>query len=303
METPGLVVVGSMALDDIRTPFGEVKKTLGGAATYAGIAASIFTKVGVIAVVGKDFPEEHIRFLNGKGIDTRGVKFAEGRTFRWSAYYEYDMAQAHTLKTELNVFSGFSPEVPDGFSGAGHVFLANIDPKLQMHVLGQMRDARFTALDTMNFWIGRSRQRLTEAIGKVDAVFINDAELRQLCGTHSLVKAAKHVLRMGPEFVVVKKGEHGALLFSAEGAFSAPAFPLEDVIDPTGAGDSFAGAAMGWLAKSGGADEKQVRKAVIYGTAVASFNAEHFGAGKLRGLTIEEVEERVRRLAELSRFE
>ncbi|VVC71844.1 putative sugar kinase [uncultured archaeon] len=298
-----LVIVGSMALDDIKTPFGEARDALGGTATYAGIAASLFSDVSLIAVVGADFPREHITFLNKRGIDTRGVKIAPGKTFRWSGVYEYDMAQAHTLKTELNVYVDFFPEIPDGLASSEYVFLANIDPKLQIHVMSKIGGAKFSALDTMNLWIGGSREKLVEAIGKVDAVFINDAEVRQLCKTHNLVKGAKTILGMGPEFVVVKKGEHGALLFSREGVFSAPAFPLEDVVDPTGAGDSFAGGAMGWVTRTGDVSEKNLRKAVIYGSAVASFNAEHFGAGKLKEISLHEVEERVERLCALSRLD
>jgi len=301
--TPRLVVVGSMALDDIRTPFGEVKGALGGAATYASVAASFFTSVGIVAVVGEDFPREHIRFLRRRGIDTGGVKFAKGKTFRWSGLYEYDMNQAHTLKTELNVFSKFSPEIPEEFRGAEFVLLGNIDPEIQMAALRQAKGAKFSALDTMDFWIAGKRKKLVKAMGEVDAVFINDAEARQLCRTHNLVKAARGIMRMGPKFVVIKKGEHGALLFSDGDCFVAPAFPLEDVIDPTGAGDSFAGAVMGWLAKTGDTGERNMRKAVMYGSAIASYDAEHFGLNKLKTLTMKDVEDRIRRFRELTKFE
>ena len=303
MAGPKLVIVGSMALDDIKTPFGEVKGALGGAATYASVAASLFTDVGVVAVVGEDFPKEHVEFLKKRGIDTGGVKFAKGKTFRWSGLYEFDMNQAHTLKTELNVFAEFSPEIPAGFNDADFLFLANIDPEIQASALKQMGDVKFSALDTMNFWIAGKREKLVKAIGSVDAVFINDAEARQLCKTHNLVKAAKEIIKMGPDYAVIKKGEHGALLFSKEGCFCAPAFPLEDVIDPTGAGDSFAGAAMGWLARTGSTDERNVRKAIMYGSAVASYNAEHFGLNKLKTLTVKDVEGRVRRFKELTCFD
>lgn len=303
MAEPRLVIVGSIALDDIRTPFGEVKGALGGAATYAGVAASLFTEVGIVAVVGKDFPKEYIEFLEKRGVDVRGVKVADGKTFRWSGLYEYDMNQAHTLKTELNVFAHFNPEIPDGFDHARFVLLGNIDPEIQLSVLEQMDNPEFSALDTMNFWITGKREKLVKAIGEVDAVFINDAEARQLCKTHNLVKAAKEIMRMGPEYVVIKKGEHGALLFSDGSCFSAPAFPLEDVVDPTGAGDSFAGAVMGWVAKSGDTGERNMRKAVMYGSAVASYNAEHFGLNKLKTLTMKDVEERMRGFRELTRFE
>ena len=303
MAVPRLVIVGSMALDDIRTPFGEVKGALGGAATYAGVAASLFTDVGLVAVVGKDFPQEHIEFLKKRGIDTSGVKVADGKTFRWSGLYEYDMNQAHTLKTELNVFASFNPKVPEDFAGAEFLFLANIDPEVQLSALKQMNGAKFIALDTMNFWITGKRDKLVKAIGEVDAVFINDAEARQLCKTHNLVKAAKEIRKMGPEYVIIKKGEHGALLFSDGKCFAAPGFPLEDVIDPTGAGDSFAGAVMGWLAKTGDVGERNMRKAVVYGSAVASYDAEHFGMNKLKALTVKDVEARIRGFKEIMSFD
>jgi ribokinase len=212
------------------------------------------------------------------------------------------MAQARTLKTELNVLAKFAPSVPEALKRARYCLLANSDPALQLEVLSQMERPAFTALDTMNFWISGSRKKLEEAISSVDAVFINDAEARQLCGTPSVVKAARKIMGMGPDFVIVKKGEHGALLFSDGKVFSAPAFPLEDVVDPTGAGDSFAGAAMGLIAKTGDSSEKNFRKAIIYGSAVASYNAEHFGVSKLKSLSLKEVEARVRSLLEISAF-
>jgi len=301
---PDLVIVGSMAFDSIKTPFGKVEKTLGGAATYASIAASLFAKPGVVSVVGKDFPEEHLEFMRNRGILTDGIEIADGKTFHWAGAYEYDMNEAHTLKTDLNVLENFSPNVPESFRDAKFVFLGNTDPRVQLSVIEQMDiENCFAALDTMNLWIRISKDTLTAAIKKVNAVFMNDAEIRMYTGTPNIVKAAKEVLKLGPEFVIVKKGEHGSLLFSEDDVFATPAYPLENVVDPTGAGDSFEGSTMGWIAKTNDTRESNLRKAMIFGTAVASFNAEQLGMSKLIEITREDVDERVELMRRITRFD
>ncbi len=286
-----LAIVGSVALDTVKTPFGEKKEVLGGAATYASYAASFFTKPGIVAVVGEDFPQEHLELLKKRGADLSGVK-KQGKTFRWSGSYEYDMNEAKTLKTELNSFESFKPELPESYKDAKYVFLANINPELQMSVLEQVRTPELVMLDTMNLWIEKKKKQLTEVIRKVDVLLLNDSEARQLFGTPSLVKAASAALKLGPKQVIIKKGEHGALLFTDSTHFSAPSYPLEVIKDPTGCGDSFAGAMVGYLAKTGDNSEKNIRKAIIYGSVIASFNAEDFSLERMKRLTKAEIEKR-----------
>jgi len=301
---PELVIVGSMALDDIKTPFGEVKGALGGAATYASVAASLFAKTGVVAVVGKDFPEQHLQFLKERKVDLSGVKVAEGKTFRWSGYYEYDMNHAHTLDTQLNAFAEFKPELTPEFKKTGYLFLANIDPELQLSVLEQAENPRLVGLDTMNYWIENKKKQLREVISKVDVLFLNEGEARQYCNTPNLVKAARMLQEEGPRTVVIKKGEHGALLFNHEDYFAAPGYPLEKVVDPTGAGDSFAGGFMGYAAMDGvGLEKMDVRRAVMYGSAAASYDAEHFGLNKLREITRNDIDERFKRFRDMTFFD
>ncbi len=297
-----LVVVGSIALDSVKTPFGDVKDILGGAATYSSVAASIFCKPGLVGVVGKDFPDEHLKFLRARNIETCGLSVADGKTFRWSGYYEFDMNQAHTTDTQLNVFSSFKPKIPDAYLGAKYLFLANIDPVLQMDVLRQFKDLELVALDTMNFWIETKKKELLEIISKVDVLLINDAEARQLMDTPNLVRAARMLLKRGPSAVVIKKGEHGALLFTDGVCFFAPAYPLEDLKDPTGAGDSFAGGLMGYLASSGDVSFENMKRAVIYGSAVASFNAEDFSLDRLREIGMKDVSGRYKEFEKLVEF-
>ncbi|MBI2550468.1 sugar kinase [Candidatus Woesearchaeota archaeon] len=291
-----LVIVGSVALDTVKTPFGQVKDALGGAATYASYSASFFTKpaiTGIVGIVGKDFPNQHLQLLQQRSISTEGVKVDnKGKTFRWEGYYEYDMNEAKTVKTELGVFADFKPQLPGSYEDAEYVFLANIDPELQMEVLRQVRKPKLTLLDTMNYWINNKRSQLLEVIKNVDVLLLNDGEARQLFETPSLVKAAAAALKLGPRFIIIKKGEHGALLFSEGSHFSAPGYPLENIRDPTGCGDSFAGALIGYLAKNGTSNEKDIRKAIIYGSVVASFNAEDFSLERLRRLTYAEIEKR-----------
>ncbi|MFH1432236.1 MAG: PfkB family carbohydrate kinase [archaeon] len=297
-----LVVVGSIALDSVKTPFGDVKDILGGAATYSSVAASIFCRPGLVGVVGEDFPREHIDFLNKRNIATDGLEVVPGKTFRWSGYYEFDMNQAHTTDTQLNVFSSFRPKIPPKYLEAKYLFLANIDPVLQLDVFLQLKNAKFVALDTMNFWISTKRDELMKIIGKVNLLLINDAEARQLMNTPNLVRAARMLLKVGPDAVIIKKGEHGALLFTDGMCFSAPAYPLEDLKDPTGAGDSFAGGIMGYLASTDDVSVENMRKAIIFGSSIASFNAEDFSLNKLKKITRDDILKRYKEFERLVEF-
>lgn len=277
-----VLVVGSLALDNVRTPFGEVKDALGGSCSYASVSASYFADVALVGVVGEDFPKENIELFRSRGIDTSGVEMdPTGHTFRWRGYYEYDMNQAHTLETALNVFASFRPKIPDSLREAPFVMLGNIDPDLQLEVLEQMKGPRLSLVDTMNFWIEGKQETLLKVLKKCDVVLLNDAEARQLCDTPNLQKAAQQLLKMGIGRVIIKKGEHGCLMFSGKDYFSAPAFPLEVVKDPTGAGDTFAGGFIGYLAGAPKLDETTFRQAVIVGTAMASFTVEEFSLGKI----------------------
>lgn len=296
-----VVIVGSVALDSVKTPFGEVREVLGGAATFAGFAASFFAKPGIVAVVGNDFPQQHLELLKSRGIDLKGVK-VEGSTFRWEGYYEYDMNEAKTVKTDLGSFAGFKPHLPEDYKEAGYVFLANIDPELQLEVLGRIKKPKLTVMDTMNYWIQNKREKLMEVIRKVDVLLLNDSEARQLFSTPNLVKAAGEALKLGPKYVIIKKGEHGALMFSGSTHFSAPGYPLENVKDPTGSGDSFAGAFIGYIAKSNDASERSIRKAIIYGSSVASFNAEGFSLDRLKQITISDIESRYNEFGRMREF-
>lgn len=299
----GVLVVGSVALDSVRTPFGEVVDALGGSATFFSVAAAYFTEVAMVAVVGTDFPEEHVEFLKSRGIDTSGLAVEKGRTFRWAGVYGYDLNDRETIDTQLNVFETFRPSIPKRLAASEFVFLANIDPGLQLAVLDQVTAPRLVACDTMNFWIEGKRDTLEKLLGKVDVMVMNDSECRELAGEPNLIKAARMVLDMGPATIVVKKGEHGALMADREGFFSAPAFPCEDVFDPTGAGDSFAGGFMGHLAKTRDVSAANVRRAIIYGTVMASFSVERFSVEGMASLDRGDIERRFRTLKDLSHFE
>lgn len=289
-----LLVVGSVAFDTISTPAGQALEALGGSATYFSLAASLFGHVNLVGVVGEDFPDEHHDLLRRRGIDTRGLQVRPGRTFRWTGRYEGDMNTAHTLETQLNVFAEFHPELPDDYRDSAFVFLANIDPELQLEVLGQVREARLRVLDTMNYWIERRRPQLLDALGSVDVALMNEGEVRQLAGTHNLVAAANRVRKFGPRVLVVKKGEHGAVMFSDDGYFVAPAYPLEDVKDPTGAGDTFAGGFVGYLCEAGAITDETLRRAVVHGSVMASFTCEDFGVSRLAKVAPAEVAARYR---------
>ncbi len=294
-----VLIVGSVALDTIETPFGAVRDVLGGAASYSSVASSFFTNVRMVGVVGEDFPREHLRLFQEREIDIAGLRTSTGETFRWSGYYEYDMNQAHTVATHLNVFETFCPTIPAEYRRTPYVFLANIDPDLQLAVLDQIESPKFTIADTMNFWISGKRNRVLDVFKRVDAITINDAEARQLCDTASLVTAGRQLLAMGPKMVIIKKGEHGALLFTPDDYFVAPSFPLEDVRDPTGAGDTFAGGVVGYLAFTDDVSEENMRKAVVYGSVMASYTVEDFSLNRLARLEHGEV---LVRFAEMRRM-
>ena len=299
MARQPVAVVGSVALDTIETPFGVVQDVLGGAASYASTAASFFTQVRMVGVVGQDFPAPHLDFFRERGIDLDGLQQCDGETFRWNGYYEYDMNQAHTLATHLNVFESFNPNIPDSYRDSPYLFLANIDPDLQLHVLAQMTAPKFVMADTMNFWIGGKRDSIIELFKHVNAITINDAEARQLCDTTSLVIAGRQLLALGPQLVIIKKGEHGALLFTDHDYFVAPSFPLEEVHDPTGAGDTFAGGVIGYLASTDNIDEANLRKAVVYGSVLASYTVEEFSLNRLKALEPGEI---IMRYAEMRKM-
>jgi len=299
----GLIVVGSVALDSVKTPFGEVHDALGGSAVFFSIAASYFTEVSVVAVVGTDFPERHIDFLKAKGVDTTGLSVESGETFRWTGVYGYDLNDRDTIDTRLNVFEGFNPQIPANLASSDFVFLANIDPELQLAVLDQVERPRLIACDTMNFYIEGRRDALLETIRRVDVMIMNDSECRELADEPNLVKASRAILEMGPHTVVVKKGEHGALMVTGDSFFSAPAFPCESVFDPTGAGDAFAGGFMGHLARSGDIGASNMRRAVIFGTVLASFCVERFSVDGMSSLEPGDIEERFKALKGFSDFE
>ena len=299
----GVLVVGSVALDSVKTPFGEVQDALGGSATFFSVAAAYFTDVALVAVVGADFPERHVEFLKSRGIDTSGLVVEEGETFRWAGVYGYDLNDRDTIYTRLNVFENFRPRIPDRLAASEFVFLANIDPELQLSVLDQVSSPKLVACDTMNFWIESKKEVLSRLLKKVDVMIMNDSECRELAGEPNLIKAARMVLDMGPKTIVVKKGEHGALMADRDGFFSAPAFPCEDVFDPTGAGDSFAGGFMGQLAKTKDVSAANIRRAVIFGTVMASFCVEQFSVDGMASLDQADIEDRFRALKDLSNFE
>jgi len=297
-----LLTVGSVALDTVRTPFGELEEALGGAASYASVSASFLAPVRMVAVVGEDFPEREVAKLAGRGVDLAGLQRTAGKTFRWAGYYEYDLNQAHTVATELNVFEGFRPVLPDAYRQSPYVFLANIDPALQLSVLDQVRRPKLVACDTMNYWIEHSRDQLLKMLARCDIALMNEAEARELCGVPNLLVAARQILNFGPGVVIIKKGEHGSIMLSADSYFVAPGYPLEQVRDPTGAGDSFAGGLMGYLARCGQTDDAALRRAVICGTVMASFAVEDFSLDRLLRLAPEEIAERYHELVRITRF-
>jgi sugar/nucleoside kinase (ribokinase family) len=298
-----ILVVGSVAIDSVETPFGVAENVLGGSATYFSSSASFFTEVNLVGVIGDDFPQEHIDFLQSRNIDLRGLVRESGKTFHWKGKYGYDLNEAQTLDTQLNVFQTFRPQIPAEYADADYLILANIDPALQLDVLAQVKKPRVIACDTMNFWIASKPEVLKEVIEKVDFLIINEGEARQLTGEVNLVKAARAILGMGAKNLIIKRGEYGVLLFTRDSIFAAPAYPLEKVFDPTGAGDTFAGGFMGYLANTGNLSEDGIRQAIIYGSVMASFTVEDFSLDRLRTLQYREIEERFRSFKKMTHFE
>ncbi len=300
-----LLIVGTVAFDAIETPFGKTDKILGGAATYIGLSSAQFEiDNAIVSIVGDDFPEDHLNLLTSKNIDIEGIEIVKGgKTFFWSGKYHNDLNSRDTLETQLNVLADFNPVVPAAYQDAEMVMLGNLHPLVQLSVLEQVENPKLVVLDTMNFWMANAWDDLLKVIKKVDVITINDEEARQLTGEHSLVKAARKIEEMGPDYVVIKKGEHGALLFHEEQIFFAPALPLEEVFDPTGAGDTFAGGFIGHLAKTGDISFENMKNAVIYGSTLASFCVEKFGTERMETLTREEIQLRLREFENLTQFD
>ncbi len=298
-----VLVVGSVALDSVETPFGKAEDVLGGSATFFSASASHLTKVSVVGVVGSDFPVEKLEPLKKRGVDFSGLERAEGSSFRWRGRYRHDLNSAETLETHLGVFSHFSPKIPETLRSLPYVFLANIDPRLQLDVLNQVGKPKLVACDTMNFWIQSRRPDIIELLGHVDLVTLNDGEARQLTEKSNLVQAAQWIMARGPRHVIIKKGEHGAFMFAPDSIFFAPAFPLDNVFDPTGAGDAFAGGFIGYLAATGDLAEANLRRAVIYGSVMGSFAVEKFSIERLMTVTRAEIDQRMREMRRLVTFE
>jgi sugar/nucleoside kinase (ribokinase family) len=298
-----IVAVGSIAFDTIKTPFGEARDIVGGSLTYFAVAASYFTDVNLVAVVGEDFSEQHMQLFAGRRIDLQGVERADGKTFRWGGEYSYNLNSRETLFTELNVFEGFRPVLPDSYKQADIVFLGNMHPSLQMSVLDQVNSKRLVGMDSMDLWIDIAPSELRDALKRVDILKIDDSEVRQLSGEYNLRKAAAAIQAMGPSMLVATRGSHGSMLFNESDIFAVTAYPLEDEVDPTGAGDSFAGGFFGYLAQNPSLDEDVLRRAVIFGSVMGSFCVEDFGTRRLERLTFGEILDRFRRIKLLTHFE
>jgi len=300
-----LLVVGSLGIDTIETPFGRVENVLGGSATYISTAASYFAPpVRLVGVVGNDFPGDYLQFLESREIDLEGLQIdKEGKTFRWGGKYHYDLNSRDTLYTELNVFEKFNPVIPESYRKTTYVCLGNIDPDLQRRVLEQITRPRLVVGDTMNFWISGKMDSLRATMKLLDVLILNDAEAREMTREANLIRAAKSIIRMGPKIVVIKKGEHGAMMVTDQTIFSAPAYPLETINDPTGAGDAFAGGFAGWIARTDDLSENNIKRAVIYGSTLASFCVERFSLDRFKDLTYLDIQDRFREFRELSRFD
>ena len=299
----GLLVIGSIALDSVETPFGRTEEALGGSAVYFAVAGSLLHPIQVVGVVGRDYPMGELQRLAQRGIDLRGVTVADGESFRWAGKYGFDLSTRDTLETRLGVFANFRPVIPEPFRDAEYVFLGNIDPELQLDVLQQVRHPKLVACDTMNYWIQGKRTALLRLLQQVDVLLVNDSEVRELSGDWHIHRAARWVLEHGPKSVVVKKGEHGAILVEPGRTFYVPAFPLDDVFDPTGAGDSFAGGFMAYLAHSGDLSSGNLRRAMVYGSAMGSFAVERFSVARFEEITLADVQARVRAHKDLVHFE
>lgn len=297
-----ILSVGTVAFDCVETPYGKREDILGGSVSFLGVAASYFTPVRMVAVVGEDFPEEHLDFFKSRDIDTDGVTRQSGKTFRWKGHYLDDINVAHTLETQLNVLAGFDPHLPQHYRNSKYVVLGNIDPVLQSQVVAQVESPQLIACDTMNYWIEGTNAELLKTLEKVDLLSINDGEARLLSGKDNLLHAAAEIRKMGPKILVIKRGEHGALVFYNDEIFATPAFPLEVVKDPTGAGDSFAGGMLGYLAHKGSLDAKTLRQAVIMGSTLASFAVQDFSLDRFRTLTHQEIQSRFAAFHSLTQF-
>jgi len=298
-----LLVVGSVALDSVETPFGAVEEALGGSAVFFALAGSILHPVQMVGVVGTDYPMPQLQRLAPRGIDLRGVTVMEGESFRWGGKYGFDLSSRETLFTRLGVFANFKPSIPEAFRDASYVFLGNIDPELQLDVLDQVKKPKFVAADTMNFWINGKRPTLMKLLERVDCLLVNDSEIRELTGDWHIHRAARWILERGPKYVVIKKGEHGAVLVGGGQVFYVPAFPLEDVFDPTGAGDAFAGGFMGHIARTGNITSPNLRLAMVYGSAMGSFAVERFSVQRFEEIDRDLVVERVKAQRELVHFD
>jgi len=299
-----LTVVGTVALDTVESPFGKIEEGLGGSATHFAAAATFFTPVSLVAVIGEDFPQEHVDWLKEKPINLEGLKTLPGKSFRWTGRYDYDLNTAHTLETQLNVLTQFDPVLPESIQKNPFVFLANTDPKIQSKVIDQVEGAKpFIAADTMNYWIENTKEDLIKTLKRVHMLVINEGEARLLSQEHNLVKASRVIRDMGPKILLIKQGEYGALAFHGNQVFSAPGLPLEDIQDPTGAGDSFAGGLMGYIAKNGKFSFDQLKKGMIYGSVMASYNVEKFSMDRLKELTPEEIDARYKQFCSMTHFE
>ena len=298
-----VLVVGTVAFDSIETPFGSAERILGGSASYFALGASFFAPVRVVGVIGKDFPQDYLDLFAERKIDIAGIKREQGDTFHWRGRYHEDINQRDTLELHLNVLAGFVPELPDNYRDAEYVFLGNIDPLMQMEVLNQIRSLKLVVCDTMDHWIRESQEELKKVLKRIEMLVINDSEARLLSGYDNIVKAARAILRMGPKMVLIKRGEYGVLQFSDSSVFATPAYPLEEVFDPTGAGDSFAGGFMGYLASQEEVNREVLKRALFYGGVMGSFAVERFGTERLQGLTREEIDARFQIFRELTSLE
>lgn len=298
-----MLITGSIALDSVKTPVEEHHEQLGGSASYASVAASFFTPVNLVGIVGSDFPKPYFDLYKKHHINLDGLQVAEGKTFRWSGEYEWDLNKRRTLSVALNVFEKFQPTLPESYRTTPYVFLANISPQLQLHVLAQVTKPKFVVADTMDLWLEIAREPLLELLKKIDCIVLNESEARELMKETSLIRAGRAILKLGPKYVVIKKGEHGCLLFAHDLFFSAPAYPLEDIHDPTGAGDCFAGGFAGYLARADRLDHDVLRKAVVYGSVLASYCVESFSLNRLLALNIHDIEDRYKSFKQMSHFE
>lgn len=297
-----ILVVGTVAFDSIETPFGSAERILGGSASYFALAASFFAAVRIVGVIGQDFPQEYLDLFEEKQVDLEGVRKERGDTFHWRGKYHEDINVRDTLELHLNVLAGFVPQLPEGYRDAEYVFLGNIDPLMQLEVLNQIRRMRLVVCDTMDHWIRESLDDLRRVLQRIEMLVINDSEARLLSGYNNIVRAARAILKMGPKVVLIKRGEYGVLQFSDSSMFATPAYPLEEVFDPTGAGDSFAGGFLGQLARSGDPSQGGLRRAIVYGSVVASFTVEDFGVKRLTDVSLAEIEERYQRFVQLTDF-